>query len=458
MSNEALKKTRDALNQISCSFCLAKWLQVTIHLHNGQTHSCHHPGTHSIPLEELKEDPSALHNTSYKMAQRKLMLEGQRPDECNYCWNIEDLPGDHISDRVVKSNDPWAKPSLHQIAKLPWNAKVNPTYVEVSFSNLCNFKCSYCLPMVSSKWMAEILEHGPYQVGNGYHNTISHLAEKKAIPLKEEANPYIEAFWQWWPSLKKDLKVFRITGGEPLLSRNTFKVLESLIEDPEPRLELAVNTNLGVPESIVQKFVAKTNELTRQKAVKKLWIYTSLDTVGPQAEYIRHGLELELFNRNLSFILENMKETHVTFMCTFNILSIPKFDQFLHYVQSWKEKARQNNNRVVLDISYLQNPKFLSVRIGDASHVEKLKSHLSTMKSLARATNRDGFDAYEVLKLERLVDFMEKNLFEGENQIELRNKFQAFIREHDRRRGTDFLAAFPEYEEFLNRCVAPSSA
>ena len=41
------------LNRVSSSLCLAKWSQVTIHLQNGHTHSCHHPGTHKVSLEEL---------------------------------------------------------------------------------------------------------------------------------------------------------------------------------------------------------------------------------------------------------------------------------------------------------------------------------------------------------------------------------------------------------------------
>ena len=92
---EKFEKTKKQLDSVSPSFCLAKWQQVTIHLQNGHTHSCHHPQTHKIPLEEIKENPSALHNTEYKKQQRKLMLEGKRPDECSYCWKVEDSKGKH---------------------------------------------------------------------------------------------------------------------------------------------------------------------------------------------------------------------------------------------------------------------------------------------------------------------------------------------------------------------------
>ena len=32
-------------------------------------HSCHHPPTHKIPLDEIKANPKALHNTQYKKQQ-----------------------------------------------------------------------------------------------------------------------------------------------------------------------------------------------------------------------------------------------------------------------------------------------------------------------------------------------------------------------------------------------------
>src|SRR6185312_10142021 len=123
---EKILETRKKLNAVSPSFCLAKWLQVTIHLQNGQTHSCHHPGTHTVPVEELKKDSTALHNTSFKKQQRKAMLEGKRPDECRYCWNIEDSPGNHCSDRHFKSHDAWAMPHFDEVRTMPWDRNINP--------------------------------------------------------------------------------------------------------------------------------------------------------------------------------------------------------------------------------------------------------------------------------------------------------------------------------------------
>ena len=142
--NKIFSETKIKLDGVSNSFCVAKWNQVTIHLGTGLTHSCHHPSAHKIPIEEIKISPSALHNTSYKKKQRQLMLAGERPKECDYCWRVEDAKqGDTVvySDRITKSAEPWASPHIDSISKMPWDADVLPTYLEVDFDTTCNFKC-----------------------------------------------------------------------------------------------------------------------------------------------------------------------------------------------------------------------------------------------------------------------------------------------------------------------------
>jgi hypothetical protein len=162
-------KVRDELNETGCGMCLAKWTQVTMHLQLGHTHSCHHPKTHPIPEREIRRNPSALHNTRYKKQKRREMLEGKRPEECNYCWGIEDN-SDRFSDRTFKSAEQWSYPHMDEIKKSSWRDDFNPRYVEVAFSNACNFKCSYCAPAFSTKWMEEIKQHGAYPTTDKFND------------------------------------------------------------------------------------------------------------------------------------------------------------------------------------------------------------------------------------------------------------------------------------------------
>ena len=139
--DQAADKAKEQLDVISETMCYAKWTQVSMHMHNGMTHSCYHPPTHKIDVKELELNPSALHNTKEKKEQRAQMLAGERPEGCSYCWRIEDVGG--RSDRVYRSGEYWAQNAREEIAEAGADGNINPRYVEVNFNQACNFKCSY---------------------------------------------------------------------------------------------------------------------------------------------------------------------------------------------------------------------------------------------------------------------------------------------------------------------------
>ena len=98
---DRMTEVKQLTDTVSPTFCLAKWHHTTIYLQTGETHSCYHPAPHKIPLAEIENNPGALHNTLEKKQQRKQMLQGEKPSGCQYCWNIECLGKDYISDRHV---------------------------------------------------------------------------------------------------------------------------------------------------------------------------------------------------------------------------------------------------------------------------------------------------------------------------------------------------------------------
>ena len=73
--------------------------------------------------------------------------------------------------------------------------------------------------------MEEIEKHGGYPTSTSF-NDLTWVRETNQLPYKHsEENPYVESFWNWWPELYNDLHTFRVTGGEPLLSKDTWKLL-----------------------------------------------------------------------------------------------------------------------------------------------------------------------------------------------------------------------------------------
>lgn len=445
-------KTKEKLDTVSPSFCLAKWFQVTLHLQNGHNHSCHHPNTHQTSLDELEKNPSALHNTIFKKKIRALMLEGVRPKECEYCWKIEDTPGEHFSDRHIKSNDDWAKPFFDEAIEVGAKKNINPKYLEVSFSNSCNFKCAYCLPSISSSWLKELKQHGEYQT-HSKHHAYSFLEREGKLPIADTSlNPYVKAFWTWWPELYKDLKTFRITGGEPFMVPDMYKVLDYVAENPNPELSLAINSNLGVEQRLIDKAVLSIKKILEAKNVKEIMIYTSLDTWGVQAEYIRYGLNMDLFLKNLNYILEKLPEVKLTFMCTYNLFSISSFRPFLEFILDLKNKYKIINSecdsRIVLDISYLKDPHFMCANLASEALLDQMKSDLDFMSKnfpKRESSNQIGFIDFELNKMQRLVSWASTKVSPEFRNIQLKDMF-IFFSEYDRRRGTNFLQTFPECE------------
>lgn len=505
---------RENLDKISPSMCLAKWLQVSINLANGTTQSCYHPPIHPVPLLELKENPSALHNTKFKKQEREMMLNGERPPGCSYCWKVEDAPGPngHLSDRHYKSSEFWAAPHFREVVLRDADFDVIPRYVEVNFNQACNFKCMYCSPHISTSWEDEIKEHGPYkfdlpgQVGVE-HNNLRNLKVAGYMPLEVATrdNPYVTAFWKWWPEIYRSLRVFRMTGGEPLMDKNTFKVLDYVNENPHGQLELSITSNMCPPDQkLFDKFIQKVQALETirtyedkenfnqfsgnnwyvDKGFKHFWLYVSVDGVGNQAEYMRTGLEYNRLLINVKTFLRETRYTTVSFINTFNILSIPSLKQYLQMILDLriefggrvqeefdinpesnehekthgiehKKYKQQKFQRIYLDIPLLKYPNWFDSQNASPVLIKMVEEAVQFMRENIQQEDYretfEGFKPHEVLKLERNLAIMK----EGKPVVTLdtnKLQFYQFVNEYDKRRGTTFVKVFPEMEDYYNEC------
>lgn len=432
---------KEKLDSIGPGFCPQKWRWLALYLHAGHKHSCHHPPPLLIPKEEIEADPSSLHNTSHEKQQRKTMLEGGRPSECSYCWNIEDLG--KTSDRIFKNTDSINNlfvldDEIETLRKVDWNENVNPYNMEISFSNACNFKCGYCCSAFSSLWEDEIQKFGDYDIKNSPYGVHSKIYSEK------EYNPYIEAFWKWWPDLKNDLKIFRITGGEPLMTTNTFKLLDMMKEDGNPELFLQINTNLGVTNRKVLDFCERVRDLIENNHIKNLRLFTSLECTGKQAEYIRRGLNYELFLENVNTVLTTVPTAYLSFMTTYNVLTVPYFIDFLELIVKLREEW---GDRILIDIPHLKEPPHWTMNILPKEFGVYIDRDVEFMK-------RKGFSQIEIGKMERVREYFrnDTHAISEEYRLNARRDFAKFFPEYDRRSGSNLVETFPEFKEFLEWC------
>ncbi len=449
MSDSRWEQMREKLDGIGPGFCLAKWTQLTLNLQNGTAHSCHHPPVHKIPVEELKDNPSALHNTKHKKERRKQMLNGERPAECDYCWRIEDADKTAYSDRHYKSAFSWSEPFFDRIANSTGTENFTPSYVEVSFSHACNFKCMYCSPSISTSWMKEIKQHGAYPTTDSYNN-IEWIEQTGKMPIPtREYNPYVEAFWKWWPTLYKGLHTFRVTGGEPLMSKDTFRMMDWILETEEPNTELllGINTNFCVEDKLFDRFIEKAQAILDSGRIRKLEVYTSAEAFGSKAEYIRDGLDYKKFMKNVNRICElfgHREDFTLTFMCTYNALSVTSFTDFVGDLIKVREDYGLYS--IYIDVSYVRYPEMMDVKVLPAEFEPHLSQTIEYMQSMEElGLMHDS----ETAKPKRILEYW-RSTRQTDQETHVKN-FKVYTEELDKRRVTSFKKVFPEYSAWYDR-------
>ena len=446
--SDDLKFKQKYLDTKSASFCAAKWYNATIWLGSGMTTSCHHPLPHKIDLEEIKKNPSAIHNTKEKKEQRRQMQCGDRPAGCEYCWKIEDIGRDSISDRVYKSKI-YTDNDLDLAYQSDYQRDFNLKTLEIAFDPTCNFACSYCNPAFSTTWARDINQGGPYNdmITDGRnHFTHSHAS---AEPYKkEETNPYVEAFYKWWESdLHKSLDELRITGGEPMMSPNLWRLLdwiETQGHKMNPNMRIAINSNLGAKQSIIDRFKKKL------KNFSNFHLYTSNESISGQAEYIRDGLNFNQWYGNMLSMMKENIPSEIHNMATINALCLETLPQFLEQLVQLKTASKLYGPTLNFTLNILRFPSFQSPLVLPDDLRNLFKQNLEKFLS----NNSKYLEHMEINHTQRLIDYLDvvKTPHAGAaTQEKLQKDFKIFYSQYDKRRGKDFVKTFPIIGEWYGQ-------
>ena len=112
-----------------------------------------------------------------------------------------------------------------------------------------------------------------------------------------------------------------MTGGEPLMDKNTYRVFDHVLANPKPDLHLNVTSNFSVELNLFENYISKVKQLCEGERIEHFMQYVSIDTWGKQAEYIRPGLDFARLQANVErFLTEIPYRNSVTFIITMNNL------------------------------------------------------------------------------------------------------------------------------------------
>jgi len=459
----------EVLDAKSPSFCGAKWYNATLHLHAGWTTSCYHNPPHSIDLEEIKTNPSAVHNTKIKKQQRRMMQQGEKPLNCQYCWSMEEAAPDSISDRVLQSQ----KSSIERLDAAfngDWNADYDLDYLEISFDRTCQMGCAYCSPAISSSWARDIRRNGPYVnlPTDLRHHYISPADDVSVYKFGDE-NPYADAFFKWWETdLHKSLKILRITGGEPMMSGHTWRLLEWLRDNPnKSSCAIHMSTNLAYDADTLTRFLDLCDQINLP-----IEVWTSAESVGSKTEYVRDGQIWKQWEENFDRVLAHPSISQVGLLASPSVPVIDGFSEFLYWVLEKKKKLPPD--RLLLSVNVVVFPTFQNIVVLPGEVRKKYMDEIEYF--LARPDARRFLNSFDLNQIERFHAYLKnirdphKELTEGQgnsNSISFDNKtydnqsdlieqqklqvdFKSFFTQFDQRRKKDFSTTFPNLSDWYN--------
>jgi hypothetical protein len=215
---------------------------------------------------------------------------------------------------------------------------------------------------------------------------------------------------------------------------------------------------MNPPDELFDKFLEKVKIIINEKKVKKFKLFTSAEAHGKQSEYIRFGMNYDKWLSNIHRVYKEIPSIEFTIMSTYNLLSLTSYIKFLDDIVDIKRQYgthTDDRNPMLLDIPYLRYPEHQAIFLLEPEMLPMIYDQVTHMyknleyKNWYGTANR-GFYEHEADKLKRIYNIAKEISFNEWTNTN-RNNFVKFVDEHDRRRGTNFLEVFPEFEHAYNK-------
>jgi len=207
-------------------------------------------------------------------------------------------------------------------------------------------------------------------------------------------------------------------------------------------LYFAINSNLISKQELIDKLIKAS------KNIGDFNVYTSCESVGHRAEYIRDGFEWHTWTQNFDQLAQ---QEHISLhsMCTIGAISLGGLLEYLDWCLVQKAKYNKDTPTFTLNIQRFpkcQSPLILPMHIreGYAQELVHWKDQ-----------HKDGgyLHAMEIEHLNRLIDYLKEN----HNQLgppdyvgKLQQDFKSYYTQFDKRRGKNFTETFPELAGWYN--------
>ena len=391
--------------------CQSKWTWNTFWLNEGTASSCHRAGWDDVTVDDFN-----LHNGPNKIQARKDMLEGKWPGGgCEYCKDIEDAGGH--SDRQHNNLIPGLTPE--EVESDQTAVFVTQRIQEIFADNTCNFSCVYCNSHLSSQIEQENHRHGEFKQKGVWL--------KDTLPQKQDRQQLYAKFLEWLEENVQHLRRLHLLGGETFIQHKLMNdVLGILERKPNVNLVLGIFTNMNAPNKPWLEYTKRIKNLP----IKGFDLTASIDCWGPQAKYIRHGLNLEMFERRFAWASEQ-DWLNLNVNQTITSMTIPTMVDLIKVINKYNNKRHIGHYfEFYVGTEQYQHPKMF-----DWYHWQ---DHFARIMKELKDTTTEQKETR--LRMQGIIDQL--RTVEYGNFPEIEN-LHIYLDEIDRRRGTNWRELFP---------------
>lgn len=394
--------------------CSSKWTWSTIWLNKGETASCHRVQGEPIDPNDFEN----FHNLPKKIQDRQLMLEGKWPTGgCEYCQSIEESGG--CSDRQHNNDIGGYVPV--ELKTNPIATHVSPRIVEIFARNTCNLKCVYCFEDLSSQIASENIKHG-YNFG----------VRKNPMNSKDLTNEYYEKFFLWLENNIQGLMRLHLLGGETLLQHDLMERAFDIIErKPNPNLQLNIFSNFNAPSKYWYDYIGRIKDYARRGHIARLDLTCSVDCWGPQAEYVRSGLNLNQLEEYLEWAAEQSEDwLYLNVNQTVSSMTIKTMPELIERINKYSQHRHIGHYFMFINGYDFQHPDIFDYNIW--------KQDFDNILNVMPKTTSEHQEA--LTRMIGLKKRLENTCAHNPLQIV---KLHNYLDELDRRRGTNWRLLFP---------------
>lgn len=394
------------------TFCILPWIHLNVMPDSTVLPCCISP-YEDIYGNGATETFSEIANSEKFKELRKSMLANLPSSGCKRCYQLEDagfqsmrMQMNHFFKDYLPLKDQTAADG--SIKNMPLK------YVDVRFSNLCNFKCRGCGPDLSSSWFEDHQVVYNYQNNRNKVNRISTIAPE---------------FWNELKQLIPDADIVYFGGGEPLITKEHFEILQLLVEKKKFNVVLRYNTNLS------QLHYGDHNLSAIWSRFDSVSLSISIDDIGPRAEYFRHGTNWAVVERNFKTLMEFHPKVERNINCTVNIMNVYYLPEIIKYVLENGFVAPEN-----FHVNLLLDPVEYRIDVMPVELKKRVTNKLTKLRFYFLSLD------HTYLKLARDIENILKFLNEQDLSAHLA-LFQESTARLDGLRHENFTKTFPELAE-----------